>query len=144
MGSLEKDFSSFFNAAIDLQPVIHRVEHHIETEGRPVAAKYRRLDAAKLKAAQADFRELEWQGVIRCSNSNCASPLHLVKKADGTRRPCGDFRQLNIQSKPDKYTCPNIGDLTAKLAGCQVFSKPGASSRCRYSQEGIGHSIQFV
>ena len=28
-----------------------------------------------------------------------------------------------MQSKPDRYTCPNIGDLTAKLAGCHVFSK---------------------
>ena len=103
--------------------VIHRVEHHIETDGRPVAARYRRLDAAKLKAAQADFREMERQGVIRQSSSNWASPLHLVKKADGTWRPCGDFRQLNIQSKPDRYSCPNIGDLSAKLAGCHVFSK---------------------
>ena len=28
-----------------------------------------------------------------------------------------------MQLKPDRYTCPNIGDLTAKLAGCHVFSK---------------------
>ena len=123
VGSLEKEFAAVFNAAKDLPPVIHRVEHHIETDGRPVAARYRRLDAAKLKAAQADFREMERQGVIRRSSSNWASPLHLVKKADGTWRPCGDFRQLNIQSKPDRYSCPNIGDLSAKLAGCHVFSK---------------------
>ena len=71
--------------------MFHRVQHHIETEGRPVAAKYRRLDAAKLKAAQAEFRELERQGVIRRSSSNWALPLHLVKKSDGTWRPCGDF-----------------------------------------------------
>ena len=88
-----------------------------------MAAKYRRLDAAKLKAVQAEFREMERQGVIRWSSSNWASPLHLVKKADGTWRPCGDFLQLNIQSKPDRYSCPNIGDLSTKLAGCHVFSK---------------------
>ena len=28
-----------------------------------------------------------------------------------------------MQTKPDRYTCPNIGDFTARLAGCQVFSK---------------------
>ena len=50
---------------IDLPPVIYRVEHHTETEGRIVSTKNRRLDAAKLKTAQAEFRELEWQGVIR-------------------------------------------------------------------------------
>jgi Reverse transcriptase (RNA-dependent DNA polymerase) len=38
-------------------------------------------------------------------------------------RPCGGFRKLNLITKEDKYTCPNIGDLTARLAGCTVFSK---------------------
>ena len=28
-----------------------------------------------------------------------------------------------MQTVPDRYTCPNIGDLTARLAGCQFFSK---------------------
>ena len=123
IANLERDFSAVFNTAKDLPPVIHMVQHHIKTESRPVGAKYRRLDAAKLKAAQAEFRELKWQGVIRWSSSNWASPLHLVKKSDGTWRPYRDFRQLNMQSKRDRYTCPNIGDLTAKLAGCHVFSK---------------------
>ena len=120
---LEREFPSVFNAAKDLPPVIHRVQHHIETTGRPVAAKYRRLDPAKLKAAKEEFKEMERQGVIRRSSSNWASPLHMVKKTDGSWRPCGDFRQLNMQTVPDRYTCPNIGDLTARLAGCRFFSK---------------------
>ena len=28
-----------------------------------------------------------------------------------------------MQTVPDRYTCPNIGDLTARLAGCRFFSK---------------------
>jgi cleavage and polyadenylation specificity factor subunit 1 len=99
------------------------VEHFIETEGRPVTSKYRRLDPDRLAAAKAEFAELEKQGVVRRSSSNWASPLHMVKKSDGTWRPCGDFRRLNLITKEDKYTCPNIGDLTARLAGCKVFSK---------------------
>ena len=106
-----------------LPEVKHKVWHHIETEGRPVAAKYRRLDADKLAAARRDFLELEKQGVVRRSSSNWASPLHMVRKSDGSWRPCGDFRRLNLQTKPDLYTCPNIGDLTSRLAGCTVFSK---------------------
>jgi hypothetical protein len=99
------------------------VVHFIETEGRPVAAKYRRLDPVKLKAAQAEFAELERQGIVRHSNSEWSSTLHMVCKQDGTWQPCGDFRRLNLQTRPDRYTCPNIGDLTAQLAGCTVFSK---------------------
>ena len=66
---------------------------------------------------------MERQGVVHCSSSNRASPLHMVKKSKGSWRPCGDFRKLNTQTKPDRYICPNIGDLTARLAGCHVFSE---------------------
>jgi len=76
-----------------------------------------------LEAAKKEFRELEAQGIVRKSKSNWASPFHMVKKADGSWQPCGDFRQLNLQTKQDCYTCPNIGDLTAHLAGRKVFSK---------------------
>ena len=47
----------------------------------------------------------------------------MVKKTDGSWRPCGDFRQLYMQTVPDRYTCPNISDLIARLAGCRFFSK---------------------
>jgi hypothetical protein len=99
------------------------VEHYIETEGRPVSSKYRRLDSDRLAATKAEFASLEKQGIVQRSSSNWASPLHMVKKADGSWRQCGDFRRLNLQTKEDRYTCPNIGDLTARLAGCSVFSK---------------------
>ena len=117
------DFPAVTNLSKKLPTVIHKVQHHIETVGRPVSAKYRRLDAEKLAAAKAEFQEMERQGIVRRSDSSWASPLHMVKKSDGTWRPCGDFRRLNVQTQPDRYTCPNIGDLTARLAGCKVFSK---------------------
>ena len=81
------------------------------------------MGPAKLKATKAEFSEMERQGVICRSSSNWASPLHMVKKTDGSWRPCGDFRQLNVQTILDRYTCRNIHDLTARLAGCRVFSK---------------------
>ena len=28
-----------------------------------------------------------------------------------------------MQTVPDRYTCPNIGDLTARLTGCTISSK---------------------
>ena len=47
----------------------------------------------------------------------------MVKKADGTWRPCGDYRLLNLQLQPDLYMCPYIADLTARLEGCTIFPK---------------------
>ncbi len=121
--ALLADFPEVVNPSKLLPVPTHGVLHHIETTGRPVAAKYRRLDSGRLKAAQAEFRDLERQGIVRRSSSNWSSPLHMVKKADGSWRPCGDYRLLNLQTTPDRYTCPNIGDLTSRLRGCTVFSK---------------------
>jgi hypothetical protein len=117
-----RQFPAVLNQGKSLPSVKHKVLHHIETEGRPVVAKYRRLDPAKLAAAKKEFFEMEKQGIIRRSNSQWSSPLHIVRKADGSWWPCGDFRRLNLITRPDRYTCPNIGDLTAWLAGCTVFS----------------------
>jgi Reverse transcriptase (RNA-dependent DNA polymerase)/RNase H-like domain found in reverse transcriptase len=47
----------------------------------------------------------------------------MVPKKDGSWRPCGDYRQLNAAMVPDQYLVPNIGDMSAKLAGCSVFTK---------------------
>jgi Reverse transcriptase (RNA-dependent DNA polymerase) len=106
-----------------LPPVIHKVQNHIEMEGQPAAVKYRWLDPQKLAAAKSEFAEMERQGIIRRSDSQWSSPLHMVRMPDGSWRPSAIFGVLKNQTKPDIYTCPNISDLTARLAGCTVFSK---------------------
>jgi hypothetical protein len=67
--------------------------------------------------------ELERLGILRRSSSPWASPLHMVPKADGTWRPCGDYRRLNTITVPDQYPLPNLQDLSARLHGCKFFSK---------------------
>jgi hypothetical protein len=47
----------------------------------------------------------------------------MVMKKDGTWRPCGDFRRLNLVTEPDTYPLPNMLDFSARVAGCKVFSK---------------------
>jgi hypothetical protein len=101
----------------------HGVEHHIETTGRPVTAKFRRLDQIKLKAAKEEFARMLVAGVIRRSSSCWSSPLHMVRKKDGTWRPCGDFRRLNLITTEDRYPLPNMADLSSHLDGCTIFSK---------------------
>ena len=91
-----EEFPGVLNTSKVLPKPTHRVEHILVTEGRPVKAKYRRLDNARLEAAKKEFAELEKQGIIRMSNSNWASPLHMVKKSEGTWRQCGDYRLLNL------------------------------------------------
>jgi hypothetical protein len=101
---------------------LHGVTHSVETTGRPVFAKARRLEPDKLRIAEAEFRALETAGIVRRSNSPWSSPLHMVPKPDGTWRPCGDYRRLNTVTVPDRYPLPSIQDLSSRLHGCRFFS----------------------
>jgi len=60
---------------------------------------------------------------VRRSASHWASLLHMVKKSDGTWRPCGDFCLLNNSTTPDQYTYLNLTDMAVRLEGCKIFSK---------------------
>jgi Reverse transcriptase (RNA-dependent DNA polymerase) len=106
----------------DKQPSLG-VQHSIKTVGCPVTAKFCRLDPERLAAAKAEFNSMLKAGIIRRSSSQWASPLHLVRKKDGSWRPCGDFRRLNLITTTDKYPLPNMADFAARLDGCRVFSK---------------------
>ncbi len=117
------EFQSVASAAGGLPPVKHKTVHHIRTAGPPATGRFRRLDPAKLAAAKAEFSKLEKDGIIRRSSSNWSSPLHMVMKPDGTWRPCGDYRRLNLATTPDTYPLPNIQDLSSRLHGCSIFSK---------------------
>ncbi len=120
---LFSEFQDVANPTGSIPVSKHGVEHILETTGRPVTAKFRRLDPEKFQAAKSEFLKMEQEGIIQRSRSCWASPLHMVCKADGSWRPCGDYRRLNLVTAADKYPVPNMQDLSARLHGCKVFSK---------------------
>jgi len=100
----------------------HSVQHFIPTTGPPVSERVRLLNPEKYAATK---QELEFQlkmGMIRPSDSQWASPLHLVKKKSGVWRVCGDYRRLNSVTVPDKYPIPHIQDVNNFLHNKKVFS----------------------
>ncbi|GFW39669.1 retrovirus-related Pol polyprotein from transposon opus [Trichonephila clavipes] len=108
------------------------VVHCIETKGPPVHARTRRLNPEKLAYLKREFGDLMRQGIIRLSKSSYASPIHFVKKSDGSWRNCGDFRRLNSVSIPDRYPLPHIHDFVSGLRASLVTFNENAPLH-RYS-----------
>ena len=121
-----KDFDNVLKPELRLSPgtaAKHGVQHNIKTTGPPVHSRYRRLRPELSQIAKEAFAEMEKMGVCSKPASPLASPLHMTPKKDGTWRPCGDYRLLNIITEPDHYVMPNISDLTSSIGTARIFSK---------------------
>lgn len=120
---LSREFSAITRPAGTQVSIPHSTQHHIRTTpGPPVSCAPRRLAPDKLLIAKREFEEMLANGTARPSESAWSSPLHLAPKKDSGWRPCGDYRQLNARTIPDKYPIRHIHDFAYNISGCKVFS----------------------
>jgi len=61
-------------------------------------------------------------GIIKESNTPWTSNFVLVQKANGSLRPCVDFRPLNQVTIPDAYPLPRLEELIHSVAGKAFYS----------------------
>ncbi len=71
---------------------------------------------------QGAIEKLVAQGSVQPSTSPWASPLVLVRKRDGTVRPCVDYRAVNAVTKKDAFPLPRTEDCLDAVAGATIFS----------------------
>ena len=103
-------------------PPCHGVLHVVPTSGPPVFARPRRLFGEKLDVMRKEFQKMMDLGIIRPSNSPWSSPLHVVPKANGGWRPCGDYRALNVVTQDDRYPLPHIHSFSNATSNAVIFS----------------------
>ncbi|KAL4332434.1 hypothetical protein GQ457_07G005710 [Hibiscus cannabinus] len=77
----------------------------------------------ELKELKKQLEEIQDKGFIRPNTSPWGPPVLFMKKKDGSRRLCIDYRQLNRVTIKNKYPLPRIEDLFDQLQDASVFSR---------------------
>lgn len=62
------------------------------------------------------------QEIIEPSSSEWASPIVIVRKANGGYRFCLDYRKVNAVSRKDAYPLPNMAGILDKLRAARYIS----------------------
>ena len=122
---LEESIKKFPTLTTLTDEVRHTATHYISTTGPPTHASACRLHPDKYKITKDEFQHMLQLGIIRPSSSPYSSPLHMVPKPETDAwRPCGDFRNLNAKTVPNRYPIPHLHDFTIGLQGTRIFTKP--------------------
>ena len=89
----------------------------------PKRQPLRRISNEDLDELKTTISELLDKGFIRASNAPTASQILFVKKKDGTKRLCVDYRRINDITIKDATVPPRIEELRDRLQGAKIFSK---------------------
>ena len=100
------------------------VEHEIKlTSTAPIRRKPYPIPHHLRKDAEDEIKKMLEMGVIEESESDYCSPFLLVKKSDGTWRPCVDFRELNKNTVFDAEPLPKMEDTLIGLEKAKYLTK---------------------
>lgn len=100
-----------------------RIEHRIDTgDCEPIKQRHHVMSPYMLEHMNKELDKMIDLGVVRPSTSPWASPVLLVKKANGDMRFCFDGRKLNAVTRKCAYPLPLVDHILNKLSGAQFLS----------------------
>ena len=99
------------------------IEHAIRLKNNaPIYAKPFPIAHSQIAGLKKSINEMKEKNVIETSKSPWNFPIILVKKKDGSLRPCIDFRRLNLETIPDPFPIPRIDEILKDLNGNSYFT----------------------
>ncbi|PRQ41877.1 putative nucleotidyltransferase, Ribonuclease H [Rosa chinensis] len=122
--SLIDNFATLFENPMGLPPPrLH--DHRIELVpgAAPVSVRPYRFPQFQKNEVEKICTELLAGRQIQPSTSPFSSPVILVKKKDGSKRMCVDYRSLNAVTVKDKFPIPIVDELLDELHGSVYFTK---------------------
>jgi hypothetical protein len=124
--SLLQEFEHVFPKEMPNElPPIRGIEHQIDFvpgAAIPNQPAYRN-NPEETKELQRQVEDLMSKGYVRESMSQCAVPVLLVRKKDGTWRMCVDCRAINNITVKYRHPIPRLNDMLDELHGSCIFSK---------------------
>jgi putative transposase len=101
------------------------VQHEIHLKDKnPVYIKQFKIPEVHAAAIEDQVKEWLKLDIVQPSMSRYNSPIFVVKKKDGAFRLVQDFRALNAQTYPDRYSMRDVTDCIHEIgkSGSNIFS----------------------
>ena len=118
---LLKDFIDVFS---DIPGTTDLVEHDIVlTSTEPIRSRPYPVPYALKNEIRKEVDNMLQMDIIQPCTSSYASPVVIVKKADGSNRFCCDFRKLNQATVFDAEPVGNPDELFASMSKSKYFTK---------------------
>ncbi|CAN6291984.1 unnamed protein product [Urochloa humidicola] len=123
ISALLSEFAPIF-APVDGLPPARSCDHSIPLVpgAKPVYIRPYRYPPALKDETEKQIQEMLDKGLIQPSSSPFSSPLLLVRKKDGSWRPCVDYRYLNALTIRGQFPIPIFDELVDELSGAAWFS----------------------